>query len=90
MSERNGQTRPHFHMSNKKKRERPSYCQTRLSESAHTNHEPRRAREDCKAMDAFAPEFLLWHGGLSTTKFVSGSVEIPLVNCSLAKEERMA
>lgn len=41
-------------------------------------------------MDAFAPEFLLWLGGVSTTKFVSGGVEIPLVNCSLAKEERMA
>jgi hypothetical protein len=78
-------------MSSKKKGERKtSYCQTRLSESAHTNHEPRRAREDCKAMDAFAPEFLLWLGGVSTTKFVSGGVEIPLVNCSLAKEERMA
>jgi hypothetical protein len=80
-------TRPHFHLSKEGGEER--YCQTCLAESLApmTNHDAHE--RTCKATDAFALEFICYELGFHHHICFEG-VEIPLVKCSLAKEERMA
>jgi hypothetical protein len=55
-----------------------------MSGRSSTRHEPRSAREDCKAMDAFALEFICYGLGFHHHICFEG-VEIPLVKCFLGQ-----